>query len=215
MTTRTTLALLATLTLPLAACGGSDEGDFGGDVEETGQPGVFGRMQEMQNAVEQMQEAAERPPAEPVNFRTLRELLPEEAAGLAQAEVEGSTDGAMGFSISQVEATYGEGESEIDLSILDYGAIPSLGMMGLGWTMADVDRESGSTYERTITFGGERGYRKYDTERRSGELSLLVADRFVVQVQGSGVEDDDLETALRAVDLSGLSALRDEGRPDA
>lgn len=217
MTTRLSLLLLAALTLPLTACGGDDDGDFDGDVEETGEPGMFGRMQEMQNAVERIQEQAEKPPAEPVNFRTLRELLPEEAAGLPQSEVEGSTDGAMGFSISQVEASYGEegGESEIDLSILDYGAIPSMAMMGLGWTMADIDRESGSTYERTVSFGGERGYRKYDSETRTGEFSLVVADRFVVQVEGSGVDDDDLEAALRAVDLSGLAELRDEGRPDA
>lgn len=215
MTTRLTLSLLTALTLPLTACGGDDSGDFDGDVEETGEPGMLGRVQEMQNAVEQMQEQAERPPAEPVNFRTLRDLLPDEAAGLAQTEVEGSTDGAMGFSISQVEATYGEGESEIDVSIMDYGAIPSLGMMGLGWTMADIDRESGTTYERTVSFGGERGFRKYDSENRSGEFSLVVADRFVVQVEGDGVEDDDLEAALRAVDLSALSELRDEGRPEA
>ena len=214
MTTRLSLALLAILLLPLAACGG-DGGDFDGDVEETGEPGVLGRLGEMQSAVEKMQESAERAPAEPVNFRTLRELLPQEAVGLAQTNVEGSTDGAMGFSISQVEATYGEGDAEIDLSILDYGAIPSMAMMGLGWTMADIDRESGSTYERTVTFGGERGYRTYDSERRSGEFNLLVADRFVVQVEGSGVDDDDLEAALRAVDLSGLADLRDEGRPDA
>lgn len=217
MTTRLSLLLLAALTLPLTACGGDDGGDFDGDVEETGEPGMFGRMQEMQNAVERIQEQAEKPPADPVNFRTLRELLPEEAAGLPQSEVEGSTDGAMGYSISQVEATYGEdgGESEIDIHVMDYGAIPSMAMMGLGWTMADIDRESGSTYERTVSFGGERGYRKYDSENRSGEFSLVVADRFVVQVEGSGVDDDDLEAALRAVDLSGLADLRDEGRPDA
>ena len=214
MTTRLSLALLAALFLPLSACGG-DGGDFDGDVEETGEPGVFGRLGEMQSAVEKIQESAERPPAEPVNFRTLRELLPAEAAGLAQAEVEGSTDGAMGFSVSQVEATYGEGDATIDVGIMDYGAIPSMAMMGLGWTMADIDRESGSTYERTVRFGGERGYRTYDSDGRAGEFSLVVADRFVVQVEGRGVEDDDLEAALRAVDLSGLADLRDEGRPDA
>ncbi len=207
------LLLLAALALPLAACGSDDPADDA--IEETGEPGVLGRLGEMQNAVEQMQEAAERPPAEPVNFRTLRELLPEEAAGLAQGEVEGSTDGAMGFSISRVEAVYGADDTRIDLGIMDYGAIPSMAMMGLGWTMADLDRESGTTYERTVSMGGRRGYRTYDSERRSGEFSLIVGDRFHVEVTGTGVDDADLEAALRAVDLAGLEALRDEGRPDA
>ncbi|WP_420456563.1 hypothetical protein [Rubrivirga sp.] len=215
MPTRLTLALLAALLSPLAACGGDDT-DFDGDIEETGEPGMMGRVQEMQSAVEKMQESAERAPAEPVNFRVLRELLPTSVAGMDQGEVEGATDGAMGFSISRVEAVYpGDGGAQIDIGVMDYGAIPSMAMMGLGWTMADIDREAGSTYERTVTFGGNRGFRSYDADARSGEFSLVVADRFHVEVTGSGVSDDDLEAAVRAVDLSGLAALRDEGRPDA
>ncbi len=216
MPIRLAFTFLAALTLPLAACGGDDGGDFDGDVEETGQPGVLGRVQEFQNAAEKIQESAERAPAEPVNFRTLRELLPASVGPMEQGEVEGSTDGAMGFSISQVEAAYpGPDGARIDVSIMDYGAIPSMAMMGLGWTMADIDREAGSTYERTVTFGGQRGYRSYDSDARSGEFSLVVADRFHVEVSGTGVSDDDLEAALRAVDLAGLAGLRDEGRPDA
>lgn len=216
MPVRPTLALLLALALPLAACGGDDGGDFDGDVEETGEPGVLGRMGELQGAMEEMQEAAERPPAEPVNFRVLRDLLPAEVEGIAQAEAEGSTDGAMGFSISQARAEYpGDDGARLTVAIMDYGALPSMGMMGLGWTMTTIDRESGSTYERTVTFGGERGYREYDADARRGQFSLSVADRFVVQVEGQDVDDAMLEAALRAVDLDGLAALRDEGRPDA
>ena len=135
---------------------------------------------------------------------------------MEQGEVEGATDGAMGFSISRVTATYpGADGEQIEIGIMDYGALPSMGMMGLGWTLADVDRESGSSYERTVTFGGERGYRTYDSEAREGEFSLSVADRFHVQVSGEGVDDEALEEALRAVDLSALADLRDEGRPEA
>lgn len=177
---------------------------------------MLGRLSEMQNAVEQMQEAAERQPADPVNFRVLRDLLPAEIEGVAQGETEGATDAAMGFSVSRIEANYpGEDGTEYDVQIVDFGAVPQITMFGLGWTMADIDRESGSTYERTITFGGNRGYRTYDSERRAGEFSLLIADRFHVEVTGSGVEDDDLEAAIRAIDLSGLADLRDEGRPEA
>ena len=151
-----------------------------------------------------------------LRISVLRELLPASVAGLDQGEVEGATDGAMGFSISRVEAAYPGAEgAQIDISVMDYGAIPSMAMMGLGWTMADIDRESGATYERTVAFGGQRGFRSYDADARSGEFSLIVGDRFHVEVTGTGVSDDDLEAALRAVDLSGLAALRDEGRPDA
>lgn len=207
--------LAAALVLPLAACGGDDSPDFDGDVEETGEPGMLGQLSGMVEAVEEMEAAAERPPAEPVNFRDLRELLPGVVNGIDQTEVEGSTDGAMGFTISQVEADYDAESAEYDVSIMDYGALPSMGMMGLGWTMAQIDREAGSTYERTVTLGGQKGLRKYDSEARSGEFSLIVGDRFLVQVTGSGVEDDDLEAALRAIDLEALAGMKDAGRPDA
>ncbi len=217
MQTRPFLALTtaALLAVPLGACGGDDSGDFDDAVEETGQPGALGRMQEMQGAMERMQESAERPPAEPVNFRQLRDLLPESLDGMERTNVEGATQGAMGFSVSEAEATYEGGESEIDIKITDLGAMPSLGMMGLGWTMADVDRETNTGYERTVTLGGHRGFRKYDSETRDGEFSLVVAERFLVAVEGDDVDDARLEEALRAVDLAALAAMRDEGRPEA
>ena len=199
--------------MPLAACGGGDD-DFDGETEETGEPGMMGRLQEVQGAMEKMQEAAERPPAEPVNVRELRALLPESLDGMERTNAEGATQGAMGFSISEAEATY-KGDGEIDIKISDLGALPSLGMMGLGWTMADVDRETNSGYEPTLTLGGQRGYRKYDSETRDGEFSLAVAERFLVAVEGDNVDDDRIEAALRAVDLAALADMRDEGRPDA
>ena len=213
---RLPILLAALLTLPLAACGG-DADAMDGEIEDTGEPGVLGRMGELKNAVEQIEEAASRPPAEPVNFRLLRDLLPASVAGMAQTEVEGATEGAMGFSVSQAQARYApaEGDGSFEIHVMDYGAVPSAGMMGLGWTMADVDRETSDGYEKTITLGGHRGYRQYDTAARDGELSLFVAERFLVTVSGSDVGDDQIEAALRAVDLAALAALRDEGRPEA
>ena len=208
------LALAALLALPLAGCGGGD-GDFDGEVEEASDTGVFGRMGQMRDAVEKMEEQAARAPAEPVNFRELREHLPSEVAGVAQGETEGSTDGMAGFSISRVQADYPGEDRSFEIEITDLGAIPSVAMFGLGWTMADIDRESGSVSERTVTLGGQRGYRRYDADARDGEFSLLVADRFHVRATGDGVDEDEVEAALRAVDLEGLAERRDEGRPDA
>jgi len=211
------LAFALALTFSLTACGGGgNDDDFDGDVEEASETGVLGRMGQMRDAMEQMQEQADRPPAEPINFRELREHLPAEIDGIAQGETEGSTDGFGGFSISKAGAEYtADDNRKFDVTITDLGALPSAAMFGLGWTMADIDRESGTTSERTVTLGGNRGYRKYDAEARDGEFSLFVADRFHVQVKGSGVDEDAIEAALRSVDLAGLAARRDEGRPDA
>ena len=208
------LAALALLAAPLAGCGGSSD-DYGGEVEDTGEPGLFGRAQEMAAAVEQMEEQANQAPAEPVDFRRLRDLLPESLGPLERTNAEGAKQGTMGFSVSEASADYGAGDSTVAVKITDMGAVPAMGMMGAAWTMTDVDRETSTGYEKTVRLGESKGYRTYDTDSRRGEFSLVVADRFLVNVTGRGVDDDALEAALRAVDLSALAAMRDEGRQEA
>lgn len=204
--------LLALVALPLAGCGGDASSE---EIEDTGTSGMFGRMQDMANAAEEMQAAAEREPAEPVNFRELRETLPETLDGMERTNAEGATQSTMGFSISEAEATYegAEGDGRIELSVMDYGAVPALGMMGFAWTMTEVDRETSTGYEKTIRMGENKGFRKYDTASERGEFSLVVAERFVVQVDGRDVTDDQIEDALRSVDLDALEGMRDAGRP--
>ena len=211
------LAALALVAAPLAGCGGSDD-DYGGEVEDTGEPGLFGRAQEMAAAVEQMEEKANQAPAEPVDFRRLRDLLPESlSSGLERTNIEGAKQGSMGFSVSEASADYAEpdGDASVEVKVTDMGAVPAMGMMGAAWTMTDVDRETATGYEKTVRLGESKGYRKYDADSRRGEFSLVVADRFLVNVTGSGVDDDQLEAALRAVDLSALAAMRDDGRQEA
>ncbi len=218
---RVSLLLLAALALPLAACGGADDASVAdAEVEDTGQAGVLGQLGQLQEAAEQMQASAERPPADPVNFRVLRDQLPATLDGLERTNAEGATQSAMGFAISEATATYtgaasDAGTPEITLKIADYGALPSLALMGMAWTMADVDRETSTGYEKTVQLAGHRGYRTYDTESRRGEFSLSVAERFLVQVTGQNVDDAEVERALRAVNVDALAGMRDEGRQAA
>ncbi len=211
--------LVFTLALSLTACGGDDVSSD--SVENTGGPktGIGQAMEGMgalKDMAEQMEEAANTAPAEPVNHRVLAEMLPEEAAGFAQTETSGETNSMGGaYSISERSATYQtEGEDgRIVLKVMDLGGLPSVAMFGAPWAMMDVDKETGTSYERTITYQDHRGYRKYDTERRGGELSVLVAGRYIVTVTGRDVEDEQMEEALQAVDTRRLEGMKDEGRP--
>ena len=215
------LPLLLALALPLTACGGGDATDSD-EVQETGGPSTpFGQamqgMEAIQEMAEQAEENANRPPAQPVNHRVLLEVLPEEAAGMARTATEGeSTNMGGAYAVSKREATYeNEGEEgRLTLTVTDLGGIPMLGMF-TPWAMVDIDKESGTSYERTITYQGHRGYRKYDTARRNGELSAIVGNRYLVEVSGRDVDDEQMETALQAVDTRRLDSMKDEGRPDA
>ena len=218
---RPALTALLVLAFPLSACGGDDASSD--EVEETGAPSTpFGQamqgMEALQEMAEQAEEMQNTAPAEPVNHRVLLEMLPEEAAGRPRTETEGqSTNMGGAFAVSTREATYqSEGApGRIEISINDLGAPPSAAMFGAGWAMIDMDKETSTGYERTITYQGHRGYRKYDSERRNGELSALVAGRYIVQVEGRDVDDDELEAALQAVDTRRLAGRKDEGRPSS
>lgn len=152
---------------------------------------------------------------DPVGADQLRDLLPASLGAMERTNAEGATQGAMGFSVTEAEAAYEGGGAEVEVKIVDLGGMPSLDLMGLSWLTTDVDRETSTGYERTVTHGGHRGYRTYDSETRDGEFSLLVADRFLVTVEGDDVDDQQLEDALRAIDLVALADLRDAGRGDA
>ena len=117
----------------------------------------------------------------------------------------------MGFTVSQAEATYAAGDASVDVKITDMGNFPGLAMMGLGWAMGEVDRETATGYERTTTFRGHRAYEKAD-DAGYAELQVLVAGRFLVEADGSGTTMDQLKGLVEAIDFDALENMRDEGR---
>ena len=212
------LATLAPLALSLAACGGDEP------VEEDG--GLLSTLKQanqvrksagaMQEKFEEMEANGTLEPADPVDFRRLREFLPESVAGLDRGEVSGSKDGAMGYTVSQASADYGDGaDASATLQVQDMGGVQLAMMMGLAWTMAEIDRESGTKIERTLAFEGDPAYLEYDSDGGRGSLQVLVADRFVVSAEGRGLEADQLEALVQSVGLDRLDGLRDEGRGEA
>lgn len=180
------------------------------DAAEAGD--AAGALEQFGEAMEQMQ-GAQGNAADPVDFRRLKELLPEELAGLRRTSHTGERSGAMGMSVSQAEADYeGPGGARADVKILDLAGVPTLGMLGFAWTMAEVDRETDTGYERTITHRGHRGYEQYDSGSRSGQFHLVVAERFMVQVDGSNVDMDRMKALADGLDLGALERMRNEGR---
>lgn len=213
--------------IPFAVVSGCFGG--GGDpaAEERRNDGPLGQLQRLGDAAEQMAESAEemqrnqeegRPPAEPVDFRRLQELLPEQAVGLPRTDRQGERTGAMGFNISNATATY-QGEAAADgsapnleLKVTDFGGVAGAAMFGAAWTLASIDRESDTEYERTTTIGGHPAYIKYNHESRSGQFQQWIAERFLVEANGNGLSDDQMREALASVDARQLVGMRDEGR---
>ncbi|MEM9997048.1 MAG: hypothetical protein AAF809_05055 [Bacteroidota bacterium] len=161
------------------------------------------------DAMDQLQDALGEDGARasaPVDFRDLRALVPEDAAGFTRSEIEGATEGAMGLSISRVEADFTDADgATADVDIVDLGTFPQIGMFGVGWTALTIDRESSSGYERTTTFEGYPAYEEVDGDY--AELQVVVANRFLVSAEGR-VPMATLKDLVRAHDLDGLAAMR-------
>jgi hypothetical protein len=151
--------------------------------------------------------------AETVDFRTLRDLLPDELDGMERTDASGEKTGIAGFSVSQAEGKYRseDGERRISLQIVDGGGLGSMAMLA-SWRMVEFDRETADGYERTTDFEGYPAMEKARTgDRPRSELQFVAADRFFVSANGENVEMGELKDALKEIDFDELEDLRDVG----
>ncbi|SKC13385.1 hypothetical protein [Dyadobacter psychrophilus] len=164
----------------------------------------------LQAFADKAKEMGSREAVDPIDFRKLKELMPEKIGGMARTEATGEKSGAMGFTVSTAHAKYkGDGEENMDIEIVDTGGIAGVSTMALaGWSMAEIDKETTTGYEKTTKIDGYKAFEKYDNEGKSGELNVLVADRFVVNVQGDHITVDQLKDALKDLDLAKLGDLK-------
>jgi hypothetical protein len=196
--------LLGAVLAGAVACGGDTP-----EVETTRAPETMGEaMQQAQAAMEAMRESNESGEAAPlVAATTLQERLPEELVGLRRASSERSQGGAMGMNISTANAEYeGEGNQRLRVTLSDVGGSAMMAGLGAAWAMIDVDRANDTGFERTVTVDGHRGFEK---EERSGddatrELSVIVGNRLLVQLEADNVSMDDLRRAFAALNVASL-----------
>lgn len=150
---------------------------------------------------------------EPVDFRELKEMLPESLPGMKRTEATGQRNAAMGMQISTANATYSNDQgANATLTITDIGSMSGLaGMAAYAWASTEIDRESQDGYEKTTRYEGHKALEKYSKSSRSGEVSVLVGDRFVVAAQGNGIEMDGLKDAVSRVSLAKLNGMKGQG----
>lgn len=147
---------------------------------------------------------------EAVSTDALKALVPATLGGFARTSLAAEKTGAMGVEVSNVDARYADGERSIGLQISDSGG--AAGLMGLAsWANVTSEREDESGYEKTYKAGGNFVSEKWNKDGRYGEYSIIVADRFVVKLEGNNIEMDDLKSAIEEIDLDALAQMKDEG----
>ena len=99
-----------------------------------------------------------------MDFRALKELLPESIAGMRRVSSEGSRTNVMGVASSKAEAVYEDGKGgRIAYEITDAGTLTGVAAMAFAWVNIEIDKEGDSGYERTTTVAGRKAYERYST----------------------------------------------------
>ncbi|WP_375445468.1 transposase [uncultured Fibrella sp.] len=198
-------ALLIVLTLA-AGCGGSDEKKEENDGASASLGGTLNAVQEM---AKQAEEAQKNGPVATIDFRKLKDLLPADADGLPRKSATGEKNGMGGFNFSTATGKYENSDNteNIELAIVDAGG--SGAMMGMAaWSMVDMDKETESGYEKTTKINDNKAYEKYDNTNKSGEIAVLVKNRYIVTIKGNGVDMTKIKAVLDDVDLDKLSDMK-------
>jgi hypothetical protein len=161
---------------------------------------VTGAAKSMQTAVE------------PVDFRELKNLLPAGIGALKRTASEGEKGGGFGFVVSHAEARYEGDGGRATVKITDPGNLSGMAAMAAMWMNLELDKETDTGYEKTGTANGRRFHEKYDKASKSGEYTVIVANRFVVEVDGHGIDMATMKKAIEQVNLAKLESMKDVGK---
>lgn len=133
----------------------------------------------------------------------LEAFLPEPLKGWdAKAATSQAAGSAMlGGGIS-AERQYNKGDSSIQIQILaDSPMLQGVMMMMSNPMFAASD---GGKMER---IGKQKAIVKYDAGNKEGEIQIVVANRFMVTVEGNGVSDTELKDYAKAIDYDKMAQL--------
>jgi len=168
------------------------------------------KLQEASKRMEAAAKQAEAGTATATDPEALKAYLPASVAGFTREEVSASSGGAGGYEGSQAEGRYTKGDASLRLEVSDLGAAGALAGMASAFNVKS-SKETATGYEKVGKVGGRMTQESYDRQTKSGEYSVLVADRFMVQAKGDGVSMDELKAAVGAVDQGRLEGLAKAG----
>jgi Yip1 domain len=136
----------------------------------------------------------------------LKGFLPDSVGGLPRTEVSAQTAGAAGLGASNAEGVYSKGDARITLTVTDLSGMGA--MAGMATAMGvQSDRQTASGYEKVGTVGGRMTTEEWNHDSKSGKFGVLVANRFMIQAEGSGTSIDTLKAAVAAVNPERFEVL--------
>ena len=151
---------------------------------------------------------------EPVDFRKLKEALPQELAGFDKGESSGEKNNAFGIAVSEAKQSFrtADGNKRVRFEITDPGSLSGPFALANMWMNIEVDKETGDGYEKTSTVNGRKLHEKWSKSGQHGSVQLVVGNRFMVDVDAQGIEMNDVKSLIGKIDVAKLEAMKSDGK---
>lgn len=133
----------------------------------------------------------------------LESMLPKPLDGWTAQEATSQAVGAamMGGGLS-AERSYSKSNSTVDIQIITDSPIMQ-GMM----MMFSNPMLAASDGGKLQKIGRQKAIVKYDAQNKSGDINVVVANRFLVTIEGSNVSEADLKAYAKAINYDKLSDM--------
>jgi hypothetical protein len=147
---------------------------------------------------------------QPISLDTLKGYMPDTLAGIKRTNSEAQHVNTMGVNLATASANYEANGGELELVITDTGNLSGPMRMGLtGWATAQINSQTDTGYEKTITYQGCKAVEQYDRQDQQGTLRVFAGNRFVVEITGTGVTMETIKQAMGQIDLKKLAEAAD------
>jgi hypothetical protein len=131
--------------------------------------------------------------------------------GFVAEKPQGSTSSAMGFKLTAVSRVYHKGSADADETVtvkLTDGAGNQF-FAAAHAAVNELKTETAEGYEKGVQLDGFPGIERYTKESRDGSLTVFIADRYLVEIDIDGLDNDELHAWWKRLDAKKLAALKD------
>ena len=152
-------------------------------------------------------------PADPVDFRKLKDVLPTELLGIKRTDASGERNAMGDVKMSHAHGAFvkdadKDDSPRVEVDITDYSGTNGMAEAMASWSKLEIDRESDTGYEKTTKVGEYPAFETYQNDGKAGQLQVFVAGRFIVQVTTNNVPADQLKKIGDELKLEKLAALK-------
>ena len=151
---------------------------------------------------------------DPIDFRKLKEALPQDLAGFEKGDSSGEKNNAFGISVSEAKQSFrsADGSKTVRFEITDPGSLAGPFALANMWMNVEIDKETSSGYEKTSTVSGRKLHEKWDKSSKHAEVQIVVGNRFMVEVDARGLDMNDVKSLLSKIDVPKLESMKSDGK---